>query len=99
MFIFTQNFDTAIIDLDGTMLDTMGDFVVEVRVGKGSESFLKSVLNHTVALQIREQIAPENIANLEPALRIYQQHYRVINGLHAQVYPSVVDGPLYFHQG
>ncbi len=60
--------DAAIIDLDGTMADTMGDFavainlmlrdlgsapvdgaVVALRVGKGSENLVKSVLNHAVA--------------------------------------------------
>ena len=104
-------FDAAIIDLDGTMVDTMGDFVVatnlmlrdlgyaavdravvEVRVGKGSENLVKSVLNHALAQQIPAQTAPESIASLELALDLYQQHYRIINGLHAQVYPGVVDG-------
>ncbi len=109
--------DAAIIDLDGTMVDTMGDFVVainlmlhdlgydpvaravvEVRVGKGSENLVKSVLNHALDQQIRVQAAPENIANFEQALELYQQHYRIINGLHAQVYPGVVDGLLALQQ-
>ena len=109
--------DAAIIDLDGTMVDTMGDFVVainlmlhdlgydpvaravvEVRVGKGSENLVKSVLNHALDQQIRVHAAPENIANFEQALELYQQHYRIINGLHAQVYPGVVDGLLALQQ-
>ena len=117
MFIFTQTLDAAIIDLDGTMVDTMGDFVVainlmlldlgydavdravvEVRVGKGSENLVKSVLNHALAQQIRAQLAPESIANFDQALELYQQHYRIINGLHAQVYPGVVDGLLALQQ-
>ena len=80
-------FDAAIIDLDGTMVDTMGDFVVainlmlrelgydpvaravvEVRVGKGSENLVKSVLNHASAQQMRAQSAPESIANFDRAL-------------------------------
>ena len=103
--------NAAIIDLDGTMVDTMGDFVVavnlmlrdlgyaavdravvEVRVGKGSENLVKSVLNHALDQQIRAQIAPENIVNFNHALDLYQQHYRTINGQYAQVYPGVVDG-------
>jgi phosphoglycolate phosphatase len=44
------------------------------------------------------QAAPENIANFEQALELYQQHYRIINGLHAQVYPGVVDGLLALQQ-
>ena len=106
-----QTFDAAIIDLDGTMVDTMGDFVVAinlmlhdlgyppvdravvaVRVGKGSENLVKSVLNHAVDQSIRAQEAPINIANFECALDLYQQHYRAINGQHAHVYPGVVAG-------
>lgn len=105
--------DAAIIDLDGTMVDTMGDFVVAInlmlhdlgcesvdravvalRVGKGSESLVKSVLNHVADQSILGQAAPENVADLERALDIYQQHYLAINGQFAHVYPGVVDGLL-----
>ena len=104
-------FDAAIIDLDGTMVDTMGDFVVAInlmlldlgyepvdravvalRVGKGSENLVKSVLNHTADQSIRAQTAPINIAIFKRALDLYQQHYRAINGQHAHVYPGVVAG-------
>ena len=124
-----QTLDAAIIDLDGTMIDTMGDFVVavnlmlldlgydavdravvEVRVGKGSENLVKSVLNHAVAQQKRAQAAPENVATFDltsdwdvgrdigQAIDVYQQHYRSINGLHAHVYPGVVGGLLALRQ-
>ena len=110
-------FDAAIIDLDGTMVDTMGDFVVAInlmlrdlglvavdeavvalRVGKGSEHLVSSVLNHALALIKRSQSASESIANFDQALELYQQRYRIINGLHAQVYPGVVDGLLALQQ-
>ena len=101
----------AIIDLDGTMVDTMGDFVVAInlmlhdlgfppvdrgvvalRVGKGSENLVSSVLNHALDQSIQAQAAPEKIANFDHALNLYQQHYLAINGQHAQVYPGVVAG-------
>ena len=113
-----QTLDAAIVDLDGTMVDTMGDFVVAtnlmlgdlgfapvdrsvvaLRVGKGSENLVNSVLNHALALVNSAQAAPENVANFAQALDLYQQHYRNINGLHAQVYPGVVDGLLALQQG
>lgn len=103
--------EAAIIDLDGTMVDTMGDFVVAInlmlldvgyepvdrtvvalRVGKGSENLVKSVLNHAANQSLRAQLAPISIANFKHALDLYQQHYRTINGQHAHVYPGVVDG-------
>jgi phosphoglycolate phosphatase len=103
--------EAAIIDLDGTMVDTMGDFVVAInlmlrdlgyepvdravvalRVGKGSENLVNSALNHAAGQSIYARAAPEKVANFENALSLYQQHYRTINGQHAQVYPGVVDG-------
>ena len=97
-----QTFEAAIIDLDGTMVDTMGDFVVavnlmlrdlgyapvnrtvvELRVGKGSENLVQSVLNHAAAQLIQARAAPDNIAIFEQALASYQQHYRTSNGQHA----------------
>jgi phosphoglycolate phosphatase len=103
--------DSAIIDLDGTMVDTMGDFVVAInlmlrdlgyaavdrsvvalRVGKGSENLVDSVINHVQDQLMLVREAPEKIATIEHALRLYQQHYRAINGQHAQVYPGVVEG-------
>ena len=111
LFIFHQKFDAAIIDLDGTMVDTMGDFVVAInlmlgdlgfapvdravvalRVGKGSENLVSSVLNHVAAQSNQAQAAPENIAYFERAMALYQQHYRAVNGQYARVYPGVVDG-------
>ena len=106
-----QTFDAAIIDLDGTMVDTMGDFVVAInlmlrdlghepvdravvalRVGKGSENLVNSVLNHAAGQLICAQGAPEKVAYFVYALSLYQQHYCAINGQYAQVYPGVVDG-------
>ena len=111
MSIFSQTLDAAIIDLDGTMVDTMGDFLVAVnrmlhdlgygpvdravvalRVGKGSENLVNSVLNYAVAQSIPAQAAINNEANFESALRLYQQHYRAINGQYAHVYPGVIEG-------
>ena len=109
--MFSQSLNAAIIDLDGTMVDTMGDFVVAInlmlgdlgfapvdrsvvalRVGKGSENLVNSVLNHALANVNSAQTAPESIALLGRAIASYQQHYRAINGQHAAVYPGVIDG-------
>lgn len=119
MTSYQSVFDAAIIDLDGTMVDTLGDFavalnlmladmslppveraVVELRVGKGSEhliqSVLTSVLKVAVAPEGRAQAAinlEANVAQLFPAAwTSYQRHYLAINGQHASVYPGVVKG-------
>ncbi len=91
----------AIVDLDGTMVDTLGDFVValglalahhqlppvdratvERLVGKGAEHLVRSALAH---LSADDALAPA-------VLQTYQDHYRAINGQHAQVYDSVHEG-------
>ncbi len=66
--------------------------VVALRVGKGSENLVDSVINHVQDQLMLVREAPEKIATIEHALRLYQQHYRAINGQHAQVYPGVVEG-------
>lgn len=109
--MISQTLNAVIIDLDGTMVDTMGDFavainlmlgdlgfapvdrdVVALRVGKGSENLVTSVLNHALAQVNRAQAAPFNIALFNQAIATYQQHYRAINGQHAAVYSGVMDG-------
>jgi phosphoglycolate phosphatase len=94
----------AIIDLDGTMLDTAPDFLVAVNrmreelhlapvgiaiierfVGKGTEHLVRSLLSL--------DYAPEELElYFATALASYLRHYREINGLHASVYPGVVEG-------
>ena len=112
-------FDAAIIDLDGTLVDTLGDFaaalnlmladlalppvdsgVVALRVGKGSEYLIESVLIHVLntafTLDGRAQAAinfEAKAAQLFPAAwASYQRHYLAINGRHASVYPGAVQG-------
>ena len=106
-----QIFDAAIIDLDGTMVDTMGDFIVAInlmlldmglspvdrsvvalRVGKGSEYLVQSVLSSLPVQSNRLHTAINREVDSGAALALYQKHYRVVNGQHAQVYPGVLEG-------
>ena len=119
MTLNQRTFDAAIIDLDGTLIDTLGDFaaalnlmladlslppvgrdVVALRVGKGSEYLIQSVLvyvlNTAVTHDGRALAAinmEANAAQLLPAAwTSYQRHYLAINGQHASVYPGVIQG-------
>ena len=112
-------FDAAIIDLDGTLIDTMGDFTVALnlmlvdlslppversavalRVGKGSEHLIKSVLFYVLNDALASISVISDAINLEAeitrllpaAWASYQRHYLAINGQHARVYPGVVQG-------
>lgn len=113
----TLAFDAAIIDLDGTLVDTLGDFVaalnlmldelrlpqvdrltVELMVGKGSEHLVKSALNHVAGQSLCADSALNSEADthaadlFEKAFASYQRHYLAINGVHASVYPGVLEG-------
>ena len=112
-------FDAAIIDLDGTLVDTLGDFaaslnlmladmalppvgrdVVALRVGKGSEYLIESVLvyvlnmasTHTGRAQAAINLEAKAAQLLPAAWTSYQRHYLAINGQHASVYPGVAQG-------
>ena len=96
-----MNPEAFLIDLDGTLVDTLGDFhavlgltlyelglppvpraFVERTVGQGSEHLIRSVLTEVGG----------DAQLYEPAWALYQQHYAALNGLHAEVYPGVIDG-------
>ncbi len=93
--------DAAIVDLDGTLVDTLGDFAealnrmlvdlglsvvtveaIALRVGKGSEHLIQSILAHVGA-----------DANLyDAAFASYQRHYAQINGQFSALYPGALQG-------
>jgi phosphoglycolate phosphatase len=91
----------AIIDLDGTMVDTLGDFervlaltladlglppvsraFIARTVGRGSQYLLARTLEEAGGAAERLPLAWER----------YQVHYEAVNGLHAEVFPGVVEG-------
>jgi phosphoglycolate phosphatase len=97
----------AIVDLDGTMVDTLGDFAI--------------ALNRTLDELGQPQIEPPAIERMvgrgsehlirsvldhvgaapslyEAAWHSYQEHYLAINGRHSAVYPGVIDGLLLLKQ-
>lgn len=94
----------AIIDLDGTMLDTAPDFLVAVNAMRtelqatpvGIEVITRFVGKGTENL-VRSilglDFTPEQAAaRYEQALDAYMRAYSAINGRHATVYPGVAEG-------
>ena len=91
----------AIVDLDGTMVDTQGDFVVALNAML-SELTLPPVDRHFVSLTVgkgSEHLVRSTLVQsggaaslYAHALARYQQHYLRINGDHSDVYPGVVEG-------
>lgn len=101
MSLNTTAFAAAIVDLDGTMVDTVGDFEVALAraladlglppVGRGFISLTvgkgsEYLLTRTLA----EVGAPASL--YEEAWQRYQHHYLAINGQHSAVFPGVVEG-------
>lgn len=96
--------EAAIVDLDGTMVHTLGDFEVALNrmlaerglsaVGaQDVERLVGKGSEHLVrsTLALVTGAAPSE-AQFAQALAAYQRHYQAINGAHSVVYPGVVQG-------
>ncbi len=99
-----QAIRAAIIDLDGTMLDTVPDFHVAINAMR-AELDLAPITQERIALMIgkgsekliRDVLALDfDAAGVEQrfgqAMAAYQRHYLAINGQHATLYIEVVEG-------
>ena len=94
-------FPAAIVDLDGTLVDTLGDFVAVLRLTLtelGLPVVDRAFVEHTVGKGsehlIRSTLAHvgADAALYDEAWSAYQRHYLVLNGQHSEVYPGVVEG-------
>jgi len=94
----------AIIDLDGTMLDTIPDFHVAIN-GMRAELGLQPITQDQIALMVGK--GSENLirsvlaldldaagveAKFDAAMDAYQRHYLSINGNYSALYPDVIEG-------
>ena len=97
----TLALDAVIVDLDGTMVDTVGDFEVALRLTLsdlgfapvGREFVLHTIgkgSEHLITQVLKQAGAPANL--YEQAWARYQHHYLAINGQHSHVYAGVVQG-------
>jgi phosphoglycolate phosphatase len=91
----------AIVDLDGTMVDTLGDFEAalgavlrELRLPAVSRAFIEATVGKGSEHLIRSVLAEVggDAGLYDEAWARYQQHYLAINGAHSQVYPGVHEG-------
>lgn len=94
----------VIIDLDGTMLDTLPDFHVAINAMRG-EFGEAPITQQQIGLMIgkgsdnliRAVLALEHDAagvdqRFADAMAFYQRHYLAINGKHSALYDGVIDG-------
>ena len=90
-----------ILDLDGTLVDTLGDFVAvlgQVLADLGLPPVTHDFVEHTIG-RGSEHLVRTTLAKVggapalfERAWALYQQHYAEVNGAHSAVYPGVVEG-------
>lgn len=91
----------AIVDLDGTLVDTIGDFdaalnamLAEHSLPPVGRAFIARTVGKGSEHLIRSTLAEVGAAaaSCDSAWAAYQRHYQAINGRHAAVYPGVVPG-------
>ena len=99
--LLAREFDAAIVDLDGTMVDTQGDFVAalglvldELGLPRVDRAFVARTVGKGSEPLLRrtlEQVGGD--AGLyEEAWQAYQRHYLAINGSASEVYAGVAEG-------
>jgi phosphoglycolate phosphatase len=91
----------AIIDLDGTLIDTLGDFDVALNAMLAElalPSVTRAFIEHTVG-KGSEHLIRSTLAQVgatpgvfDAAWASYQRHYLRCNGEHSEVYPGAVAG-------
>lgn len=91
----------AIVDLDGTLVDTVGDFVAALN-GMLAELHLPGVTPDFIGRTVgkgSEHLIRCTLAHVgadpglyEAAWAHYQRHYLAINGTHSTVYPGAAEG-------
>ena len=99
--ILPPTLQAAIVDLDGTLIDTLGDFVVvldrvldELALPRVGREFIERTIGkgseHLVRSVLTQAGADESF--YPRAWALYQHHYLEVNGEYATVYPGVVEG-------
>ena len=94
-------FAAAIVDLDGTLVDTVGDFHVALSAALadlgwpavGRDFITRTVgkgSEHLIARTLAEVGAPASL--FDQAWAHYQRHYLSVNGKHSVVYPGALQG-------
>jgi len=101
------HFDAAMVDLDGTLVDTLGDFVAAVNAmlaglckpGEELRLLDAATLGRMVGKGSENLVKAVLVhaggdfpARYAEAFVSYQRHYAAINGMHSAVYPGSVEG-------
>lgn len=98
---------SVLIDLDGTLVDTLGDFTVNLnamladlnlpplthqQVESLNGRGSEHLIRGALILQCPDLAGHELDQRQAQAWQLYQTHYRANNGLYSRIYPGVVEG-------
>jgi phosphoglycolate phosphatase len=101
VYLDHAKWDAAIVDLDGTLVDTLPDFVVvlnmmldELRLAGVERDFVERSVGKGVEYLIRCTLAHVGAdSGLYDAARLhYRRHYERVNGSHATVFAGAEEG-------
>lgn len=95
--------DAAIVDLDGTMVNTLGDFaealnrmLVDLQLPAIAPQAIENMVGKGSEHLIRSVLAHVGAADVDAiygqAWQRYEHHYLQLNGQFAEVYPGVLEG-------
>ncbi|KTT24984.1 phosphoglycolate phosphatase [Pseudacidovorax intermedius] len=102
-FFDRSSLDAAIVDLDGTMVDTLGDFdaalgamLQDLSLPPIEAGVIGTLVGkgseHLIRAVLQHVGASSPEALFDQAWARYQHHYLAINGRHSTVYPGVAEG-------
>lgn len=94
-----QHWDAVILDLDGTLVDTLGDFTeavarafADLGLGAVPRARVERAVGKGSEHLLRTLLAERADALYDQAWARYQHHYNTLNGQFAHLYPGVVEG-------
>ncbi|NLG64577.1 MAG: HAD hydrolase-like protein, partial [Actinobacteria bacterium] len=100
-----HNFDAAMVDLDGTMVDTLGDFVAaldlmldDLALPRVKPAAVARLVGKGGEHLVRGVLAAVGVPHgeidtrVEQALARYRHHYALVNGRYSTVFPGVAEG-------
>lgn len=96
-----REFKAAIVDLDGTLVDTLGDFeqalasmLVDLRLQNVEREFIQRTVGKGSEYLIRRTLVQAGgcLEQYDEAWEYYERHYLAINGRHSSLYPGAAEG-------
>lgn len=101
MALISQDLEAVIVDLDGTMVDTLGDFcealnrmLAELHMPAIERAQVERMVGKGSEHLIRSVLVhvQADAQAYDRAFASYQRHYLQVNGQHSAVFPGVIEG-------